>query len=431
MRGDTIYALGTGRVKAAIGVVRISGPSADDALLAFGIEPPEPRKAVLRRLKGGDGQDIDQAVVLRFVAGASFTGEDMVELHCHGGTAVVRAIVDRLARCDGFRMAEPGEFTRRALASGRLDLVQAEGLADLIDAETEEQRALAMRQYDGELARKMAIWREDLVGALSLIEACIDFTDEDVPELSSEVDFLCRRVVRTLEGELAGAAVAERIREGFEVALVGRPNVGKSTLANRLARRDIAIVTEIAGTTRDVLELRLDLKGLPVTILDMAGLRDSSDVVEKMGVEQSLRRAKAADVRVFLVLGDELPEEVARRDGDLIVRAKADDGGRPGEPAVSGLTGAGIDTLLNALHNELLSRTLSASSLVRERHRRAVARAATEVGHAIERIEAEPVAWELVAEHLRLAIRALDGLIGRVDVEDILDEIFSRFCLGK
>jgi len=431
MQGDTIFAVGSGRVKAAVSVIRISGPFADDALRLFGVALPEPRTAVAVLLKDPAGGIIDQALVLRFASGRSFTGENMVELHCHGGRAVLQAVLDRLGTCEGFRMAEPGEFTRRALLSGKFDLVQAEGLADLIDAETEEQRAMAIRQYDGELARKTVAWREGLVETLSLTEAGIDFADEELPDLAAEIVAGCRNALEMLERELAGAAAAERLREGFEVALVGPPNVGKSSLVNRLASRDVAIVTEVAGTTRDVLEVRLDLGGLPVTVLDMAGVRESGDAVERLGVAHAIRRAEAADIRVFLSEDGVVPGEVAFRDGDLLVRAKADSGGATGELAVSGLTGAGIGVLLDALHEALKSRTLDASSLVRERHRRAVEKAVHKLQRAVEHTEAEPVAWELVAENLRLAIRALDGLIGRVDVEHLLDEIFQRFCLGK
>lgn len=432
MRDDTIYAVATANVKSAIAVIRISGPSADEVLDAFAIDPVPVRRSALRILRGTDGAAIDEVLVLRFSEGASFTGEKTIELHCHGGVAVTRAILRQLAELPGFRLADPGEFTRRAVEAGRFDLTQAEAIADLIEAETEMQRRLAMRQYGGELGQKTAIWREDLISALALLEAGIDFADDDLPELSDEVISRLRKVAVSLADELDGAAAAERIRDGFVAALVGRPNTGKSTLFNCLAHREMAIVSDVAGTTRDILELRLDLRGIPVTLLDMAGIREVRDEVEAIGVKRAVERAREADIRIFLLEGEDAPVGELLQAHDIQVTAKADIQSGPNDRlAVSGLSGQGVDALLEKLRSELESRSLKASSLVRERHRRAISEALSELSRAEAVLISASDAPELASEHVRWALRALDGLIGRVHTEHLLDEIFSRFCLGK
>jgi tRNA modification GTPase len=374
---------------------------------------------------------LDDALVLIFGAGASFTGEDSAELHLHGSIAVVSAVLRALSQIDGLRMAEPGEFTRRALENGCLDLTQVEGLADLIDAETESQRKQAQRVLSGALGQRVEAWRRDLLRAAALIEATIDFADEDVPvDVTPEVSGLVAGLLASLRQEIAGARAAERIREGFEVAIVGAPNVGKSTLLNALAGREAAITSDIAGTTRDVIEVRMDLDGLAVTLLDTAGLRDSSDQIERIGIERAIARAGAADLRVFLLshpgeapMMQPLPE-------DIVLLGKSDTLAVQ-EGAISGKTGAGLDALIAAISSRLAGRAASAGLLIRERQRIALERSITALESVQTALDRNTYLPELVAVELRSAMRALEALVGRIDVESLLDEIFSSFCIGK
>ena len=426
---DTIFALASARGKAGVAVIRISGPLAHDAVSEFCVLPPL-RQAGLRRLVW-QGEVLDEALVLLFAAGASFTGEASAELQLHGSTAVVARVLQALAAIDGLRMAEAGEFTRRALENGRLDLTQVEGLADLIDAETEAQRKQALRVLSGALGRRVEAWRLDLVRAAALIEATIDFADEDVPvDVSPEVRALIDGLLAQLRGELDGARAAERIRDGFEVAIVGAPNAGKSTLLNALAGREAAITSEVAGTTRDVIEVRMDISGLSVTLLDTAGLRCSVDVVERIGVERALERARQADLRIFLQAD---PAEVLMllpEVDDLVVLGKADvrDGAAL---AVSGKTGAGIDWLIAEIATRLSGRAASAGLLIRERQRIAMQVAVSGLESALQHMAQAQALPELVAADLRASTRALEAMVGRIDVENLLDEIFSSFCIGK
>lgn len=426
---DTIYALATAHGKAGVAVVRISGPSAFSACGEF-CAVPAPRQPVLRHLTW-QGEVLDQALVLCFAAGASFTGEDVVELQLHGSTAVVNAVVRALGQIDGLRLAEPGEFTRRALENECLDLAQVEGLADLIDAETEAQRKQAFRVLSGALGDKAEAWRTDLIRAAALLEATIDFADEDVPvDVSPEVLDLLDRVECSLRTEADGARISERIREGFEIAIIGPPNIGKSTLLNALAGREAAITSEYAGTTRDVIEVRMELDGLPVTVLDTAGLRETEDHVEGIGIERAKQRAAAADLRVFLLDETGDVQGVTPQDGDVIAQGKADLRGAEGF-SLSGKTGQGVDELISRASAELRSRAAQAGTATRERHRLAILRALDVLEYARIEVLNGPDRAELAAEELRTAIRALDSLVGRVDVENILDEIFASFCLGK
>lgn len=426
---DTIYALATARGRSGLAVVRISGPGAFAAGLALCGSLPSARVAGLRRLTWG-GELLDEALVLSFAEGASFTGEAVVELHCHGGPAVVGAVLRALAEQPGLRLAEPGEFTRRALENGVLDLAQVEGLADLIDAETEAQRRQAVRVLSGSVGQKVDGWRRDLIRAGALLEATIDFADEDVPvDVSPEVLALIDGLMADLGREAAGVAVAERIRDGFEVAIVGAPNAGKSTLLNQLAGREAAITSEIAGTTRDVIEVRMEIAGLPVTFLDTAGLRDTEDRLERAGIERALARAEAADLRLFLSDGSPLPLEPVG--GDLVVFGKSDTRSGIDGLSVSGKTGAGVPELMARIGEILGDRVGSAGTLVRERHRLAVTTAIAALAESRAEVVRPDSRVELAAEHLRQAVRALDALVGRVDVDDLLGEIFASFCIGK
>jgi tRNA modification GTPase len=370
---------------------------------------------------------IDQALVLCFAAGRSFTGEAVVELQLHGSPAVMRAVLAELGQVPGLRMAEPGEFARRALENGRLDLAEVEGLADLIDAETEAQRRQAVRMLAGALGRLAEGWRTRMLRAAALVEATIDFVDEDVPvDVMPEVVDLLAQVGREMRREVDGVAAAERVRAGFEVAIIGAPNVGKSTLLNALAGWEAAITSAVAGTTRDVIEVRMEIAGLPVTLLDTAGLRETEDEVELIGIARARARAERADLRVHLT-EDGLPANDLWVEGDLLVWSKADM--RQGRGlAVSGRTGAGLDDLVGAISGRLLPMVGHVGVAVRERHRVAIITALEHLdlvaGHSI---------WDadLLAEDIRRAVRAVDSLVGRIDVEDILGEIFSRFCIGK
>lgn len=425
MDNDTIFALATARGRAGVAVIRISGPEAFAALGHLTSAPLKGSRG-LRILRDADGQPLDQALVLTFPEGHSFTGDPVVELHTHGSPAVVEAVLTRLSALPGLRQAEAGEFTQRALENGCLDLAEVEGLADLIDAETEAQRRQAMRVFQGDFGARVGEWRSGLLRAVALIEATIDFADEEVPvSVDAEVHDLLETLVGQLEQEAAGVEVAERIREGFEVAIIGAPNVGKSTLLNRLAGRDAAITSEYAGTTRDVLEVQMNLRGLPVTFIDTAGLRETQDPVEQMGIERGKQRADEADIRVYLSTDG---SEVGLRDGDIVLQAKADDG-VPG--GVSGKTGAGVDALIDHITAELETRAARVGLAMRLRHQVAMVQASEVIRAVLGQIDAGITLDELAADELRTAVRALDSLIGKVDVEDILGEIFSSFCIGK
>jgi tRNA modification GTPase len=427
---DTIYALATARGRSGLAVVRISGPQALAAGVALCGSLPVARTAGLRRLTWG-GELLDEVLLLTFAEGASFTGEAVVELHCHGGPAVVGAVLRALAAQPGLRLAEPGEFTRRALENGVLDLAQVEGLADLIDAETEAQRKQAVRVLSGSVGQKVEGWRRDLVRAGALLEATIDFADEDVPvNVSPEVLALIDGLMADLGREAAGVAAAERIRDGFEVAIVGAPNAGKSTLLNQLAGREAAITSEIAGTTRDVIEVRMEIAGLPVTFLDTAGLRDTEDRLEQAGIDRALARAAAADLRLFLMDESDVPGLQPQGD-DLVVQGKADTISGGSGFAVSGKTGEGVPDLMARIGEILGERVGSAGALVRERHRIAVTSAIRSLAESRAEVVRHDSRVELAAEHLRQAVRALDALVGRVDVDDLLAEIFASFCIGK
>lgn len=427
---DTIFAQATALGRSGVSVVRISGPLAHDVSAQMAGRLPAHRASALRMVKDREGGFIDQALVLRFDGPHSFTGEDVVELHLHGSIAIMRRVLAVLSSFEGCRLAQPGEFTRRALENGRLDLVQVEGLADLIEAETEAQRKQALRVLSGALGSKIEGWRSALIRAAALLEATIDFADEDVPvDVSDEVRDLLKGVGFGLQQEIDGTKAAERIRTGFEVAIVGAPNVGKSTLLNRLAGREAAITSSIAGTTRDVIEVRMDLGGLPVTLLDTAGIRESTDEIEALGVQLAYRRAANADLRLFLLdEGDALPMEPMP--DDIVLTSKADLSG-DGFPAISGKTGAGIDQLLSEVEARLGALASGAGLATHERHKVAMEVANQGLSVARGLLDAGPDHYDIAAAELRLGIHALEVLVGRIDAENLLDEIFASFCLGK
>lgn len=427
---DTIFALASAQGKAGVSVIRISGPNALGVANQICDRPLPAKGRGLRRLIDFDGGQLDEALVLSFAAPASFTGENIVEFQVHGSTAVVSAVLDRLTKTPDLRLAEPGEFTRRALENGKLDLAQVEALADLIDAETEAQRKQAQVVLSGGLGQLAERWRVDLIRAASLIEVTIDFADEDVPvDVTPEVTTLLNSVAQDLEAETKGVKIAERIRDGFEVAIIGAPNVGKSTLLNMLAGREAAITSEYAGTTRDVIEVRMDLAGLPVTLLDTAGLRDTDDHVEGIGIELARKRAEQADLRVFLVEPDEAID-LEMKPGDIRLRPKADmreisDG------SISGKTGQGVDRLVTHISDTLKDRSTQVGVATRARHRDMMLAALSSLSEAQLVLQRGTEFYEIAAEDIRSAVRSLEMLVGRVGVENLLDEIFSSFCLGK
>jgi len=428
---DTIFAMTTPRGKSGVAVIRVSGPDAKPVASTLCGSLPEARSASLRNIRDHDGTVLDQALVLVFNSGQSFTGEDIVEFQVHGSMAVTNAVLNCLSRFDGLRFAEAGEFTRRALVNERLDLTQVEGLADLIDSETEWQRRQAMKVFSGALGAKVEDWRNKLIRAAALLEATIDFADEDVPvDVFPEVISLLAHVRVDLDDKLTGAAVAERIRDGFEVAIVGPPNVGKSTLLNTLAGRQAAITSEVAGTTRDVIEVRMDLDGMPVTLLDTAGLREAVDKIEEIGISHGIKRAKSADLRVFLHSGETDFHGIKPQSDDIEIRGKADLA-LGSEIAVSGKTGQGISALLNNIRSVLASRAVGSQTTTRLRHRVAIEKSSVMLRELSGHLESRAIGAEIAAEDLRSAVRVLDSLVGRIGVETLLDEIFSSFCIGK
>ena len=430
---DTIFALASARGKSGLAVIRLSGPDAHAAIAELAGNLPPLRHASLRKIVW-KGEILDEAIVVLFGHGASFTGETVAEIQTHGSVAVTQSILRALSEVEGLRLAEAGEFTRRALENECLDLAQVEGLADLIDAETDAQRRQAQRVLSGVIGQRAHQWREKLIRATALIEATIDFVDEDVPvDVTPEVKAILVWLIGELGREIEGSRTAERIRDGFEVAIVGAPNVGKSTLLNAIAGREAAITSEQAGTTRDVIEVRMDLAGLAVTVLDTAGLREAQDPIEGIGIEKAIARAELADLRVFLVSDASEILAIHPKDGDLIVRAKADLGASPTSTqlGVSGRTGAGIAELKQMISNTLGERAASAGVMTRERHRSAMLRALGSIESAVTEVERTDHRPELVSAHLWDALRSLDMLTGRVDIENLLDEIFSSFCIGK
>ena len=426
---DTIFALASAPGKAGISIVRLSGPLAINVAEKLTKSKLKKKQPNLRVIYDSDNHFIDQALILIFSKPYSFTGENVVEFHLHGSSAVVSSVIKLLGNFKGLRLAEAGEFTRCALENGKIDLAQVEGLADLIDAETDAQHKQAARIFNGALGEKTKEWRAKLVKAGALLVATLDFVDEEVPEeVTAEVEKLINMVLSDLDKEIIGVQTAERIRSGFEVAIVGAPNLGKSTLLNYLVGRDAAITSNVSGTTRDVIEVKLDLRGLPVTILDTAGIRKSDDKVEEIGISRALERSSLSDLRVVLTEDGEYPSELKRRDTDIICIAKDDQGNRGG---VSGKTGAGIDRLKNNIWDIFNDKAQYVGIATRERHKSSMVNAKKFLGNAVVSLRDGPEYYDITAEEIRAATSALDSLIGRIGVEDVLDEVFSSFCLGK
>ncbi len=443
MVDDTIFALATARVRAGVAIVRVSGPAAMRAVEQLSRrEVPPPRRASRRRLYDDAGDLVDDALVLWFPSPNSFTGEDVAEFHLHGGRSVIAGVVETLGLIPGLRGAEPGEFSRRAVVHGKLNLTEAEALADLIAAETVAQRRQAVRQLDGELARLYDGWRSRLLRALAHLETAIDFSDEDIPaDLFASVQGEAATLACDISRHLAKAAQGRRLREGIEIVVIGPPNAGKSTLVNALANRDVAIVSPRPGTTRDVLEVPLDLGGFPVILCDTAGLHVTDDAVEAEGVRRAQQRAAAADLRIIVhdgsagevsgaatVMMTEVPAIVVVSKWDLQQPAAASITSDPKVIAVSARTGFGLDRLRARIIVELERHFDTSGGIVptRERHQEGLRACLS----ALQRMAAE-CEVELVAEELRAAAQALGRITGRVHVEEVLDMIFAEFCLGK
>ena len=427
---DTIFAQATATGRAGVSVIRVSGPQAFDIASIF-CDLPDVGQIGLRAVRGSDGALIDRAVVFCFENGASFTGERVVEFQVHGGLATVARLLSELSAQKGCRMAEPGEFTRRALENGQLDLNQVEALSDLIDAETESQRQQAIRVLDGSFGDAGERWRGKLLRAAALLEASIDFSDEEIPDdLSVEVIHLVEETRASISAILERSTVAAKIRTGFTVAIIGAPNVGKSTLLNCIVGRQAAITSDVAGTTRDVIECRVDLQGLAVSFLDTAGLRDSKDEIEKLGISKAYEMADAADIRVFLIEEEGEPLAITMRDGDIVRLNKGDERGLDVE-AISGKTGQGVSELLNLIAERLAVKTPTDVVAIRERQITGLRAAESFLARVLTLVQSDPLPFELASQELYFALSELDFVFGRIDIESVLDEIFSSFCLGK
>ncbi|WP_034995260.1 tRNA uridine-5-carboxymethylaminomethyl(34) synthesis GTPase MnmE [Beijerinckia mobilis] len=442
---DTIYAIASGFGRSSVCVVRLSGSKSGETAIRLAGRLPQPRTFLLATLRDPrNGEIIDKGLVLWFPAPHSFTGEDVVEFQIHGGRAVVAALFDALGACEGLRAANAGEFTRRALDHGKLDLAEVEGLADLIDAETQAQRRQALRQMEGALSHQAIEWRGKLLDALAFIEAEIDFVDErDVPpETSRLVDAIIGPLLVSLRRELAKGTAGERIRDGFHIALMGPPNAGKSTLLNVLAQRDIAIVSDLPGTTRDVIDVALDLGGYSVTLIDTAGLRDSADPLEQMGMARAMQRGQGADLILWLSEAStpsDPPPELTGAVWRIMTKIdRAESLPAPAEDRelektdtffISAATGYNLERLIAALKKFVDVQTIGAGEalITRARHREAFERAANALDHAMTR----HLPIELMGEDLRHAAQALQDITGCIGAEEILGEIFSRFCIGK
>ena len=427
---DTIYALATSQGRAGVAVVRISGPDAFTSLKSLCINfNITPRKSKLCDLYTDEGLHLDRALVIPFKGPQSFTGEDVVELHLHGSIAVIQKTLETLSKLPNLRQALPGEFTRRAFTNEKLDLAEIEGLADLIEAETEAQRVQALQVLSGKLGQRVQEWRSMIIKAMAFIEVTIDFADEEIPtDVSKDVLLILSNIIKDLLDESESTKVAERIRSGFEVAIVGKPNVGKSSLLNALSGREAALTSEEAGTTRDIIEVRMDLGGLPVTMMDTAGLRDTDNLIENKGISKAIEKANSADLVIVLTEDGEIPIEI-QNSSVLKFVSKCDDGELA--DGVSAFTGYGLDNMISSIKRKLEKRVQNQGLATRYRHREAIDSAVNKIQMAKKFVKDGPSFYDLAAEELRQTTYTLDELFGKVDVENVLDEIFSSFCLGK
>ncbi len=430
---DTIFALSTVPGKSGIGIIRLSGPNAFLVLKQLSGSTPTLRKAVLRKLWYKE-ELLDESIIICSCKGKSFTGEDTVEFHLHGSQAVIRKMLSVLGTFESLRPAEAGEFTKQALYNGCLDLSQVEGLADLLNAETESQKKQALTLLSGTLGAKVGRWRKQILKVLSLSEIMIDFSEEDVPKDTKEqIKENIWQILRELKSEVNGYRASQILRTGFNVSIIGKPNTGKSSLMNYLIGSEKSIVSEIPGTTRDVIEASVDIKGTKVNFFDTAGIRASDDVVEKKGIEKALYLAKTADLRIFLLNpGDKLEDfSVKTNKNDLYFTAKSDIHRKQCYKGISSVTGDGIDYLIDRISYQLNNDTSNASLILNERHKIAIAKTILLLESAKSYLKESSFDIEILVEDLRMAMRALDVLIGKVDVEEVLGDIFNSFCIGK
>ena len=430
---DTIFALATPEGKSGVAIIRVSGKNAFQLFEKFSCPPVNPNEMGLRTLIVNK-KLLDEALILCFGEGRSFTGEKVVEIHHHGSLAIIQKCLSVLGGISDFRMANPGEFTKRAFEHGRLDLSQVEGLSALIDAETTAQLDQAQRVFKGALGKVVGGWRKHLISSKALVESAIDFSDEDIPQdLLKPIRTKISVIKSDLRKEIDGTIISERISSGFEVAIIGAPNVGKSTLFNALLKRKAAITSNIAGTTRDVIEARLDIGGIPLTILDTAGIRNAKGSIEKTGVKLALARAKNADLRIFVSdnnIFDSFGLKV--RDGDLKINNKSDlKKNKDVDISISAKFGDGIDELLEIMVKIFKEKVGKASIAINERHRNSMVRALNALDAAERELNSGMKNIELCAEEINIAIRAMDSLVGSIDVEEVLGEIYSKFCIGK
>ncbi len=445
----TIFALSSGKGRAGVGVIRLSGPDVKSAvlLLTQNKNYPKPRQATLSWFYDPvSGEKIDKGLVIFFPSPNSFTGEDVAEFHIHGGYAVVAGFLEALSKIKNLRSAEAGEFTRRAFDNGKMDLTAAEGLADLINAETEGQRRQALRQMGGDLAALYEGWRAEIIGAMAYLEADIDFSDEEIPEdVTDRIHPIISKLRREINEHLADNHRGERLRHGLQVVILGAPNAGKSTLLNYLSKRDVAIVSDVAGTTRDLLEVHLNLSGFPVNIVDTAGIRSSGDAIEREGIKRAEAKAREADLKIVIIDNSENTDILAELDhhideNTMILFNKCDlptaidDAIRPsnsiGSWPISAKTGKGLGDFMKAFEAEVEKRMdlTETPSITRTRHRAGLSSA---LDHLERFLQADHFELEILSEDLRMAAREIGKITGHVDVEDVLEKIFNEFCIGK
>ena len=430
---ETIFALSTSPGKAGIAIIRVTGSRSFKIVENLTGSVPLPRVVSLRRLKY-ENELIDQALLVCFKSTASYTGEDMVEFHVHGSMAVIKALSEVLSHGFNLRIADPGEFTRRALENGCMDLSQVEGLLDLINSETKEQKNQSLKVLSGAIGDKSKNWRRTILSSLALAEVMIDFSDEDVPgNTVDDILSLVNSLVGTLNMEIKGSKSLRLIRGGFDVTIIGRPNIGKSSLLNYLAGTEKAIVSEKAGTTRDIIELSIDLCGFRVNFFDTAGIHKSMDLIEQIGIDRAKAKAAQSNMRIFLINPSDVVKDfgVEIKETDIILHAKSDIGKSSVYPGISSKTGEGVQDLLKKISKNIDLSTSYSSVLINDRHIQVIRNTISCLNLVRLELKKSEVQIEIVAENLRLAIMELDFLVGKINVEDVLGDIFSSFCIGK
>ena len=433
MASNTIFALSTVPGKAGIAIIRVSGPKSFEVVRSLTGNIPTPRKAVLRNVVY-DNELIDKALVICFSADKSFTGEDMVEFHVHGSNSTVKHLSEVLSSKLNLFVADRGEFTRRALENGRMDLSQAEGILALINAETQTQKRQALSCLAGGISNKTEEWRRLILHGVALTEIMIDFSDDDVPDNTvSDIKLVLTSLMTSLELELSRYKGAELVRDGYDVTILGKPNVGKSLLLNYLAGREKAIVSDQAGTTRDIIELSMDLNGFQVNFFDTAGIHKSKNPIEKIGIARAIEKGNASNMRIFILENNDLVEDfdINFSQNDLLLSAKGDLNQNTKHLGISGKTGIGVDKMLSLISNNIKSAADQSSILINERHKKVIQDTVLALYSAQDEIYKDDMRIEIVAECLRSAITQFDLLIGKINVDDILGSVFSSFCIGK